>query len=336
MSLLLLLTTAGHPGGERPELPSTLVAPYNNPNYMTVPEVYPGRPGATHPDVWDAGPRGWRGWRYWMAFTPFHGAGSLWENPSVGVSNTPEGPFSAPDGLVNPIFPNQGAAYNSDTEIIYDPDTDRIGVIWRGLAYRQPDGSVTTGREWMWIKWSSDGVTWTPEAELWPSRPMPSAGEMLSPAFVQKPDGTWFVFSCHGLRVNTAPTLMGPWDTGRWATVNGRPANSLLWHIDVIRHRGQYRALIQFKIPVPPSTTDTEYSTLVPAVSLDGYTWECGPPIMDPLYEWEGVSRRGFYRAAFLPSDNGADYDVWYSGTGASWRIGYTRVPQRLWSQIQI
>ena len=340
MSLLAFFTAP--PPSEPGEKPSTLVEPYNTANYMTIPEVYAGQPGATHPDVIDmvalTGEQ-WNGWRYWMAFTPFHNAGSGMENPSIGVSNTPEGPFVTPPGVTNPLFPWQGTAWNSDTEIVYDPVGNRLGVIWRGLAKRLPDGTVETG-EWMWVKWSSDGVNWTPEIDLWPKRD-PKAGEILSPAFVREDDGSWTVFLHHGIRRWTAPDLTGPWTEHGWCSYSGVPSGSIVWHSNVIRHRGQYRMLAQVKVPEgaagwrPDYVAQTgEFSALFPGVSTDGgKTFKFGNPIW-PRYTWEGVAYKGFYRSAFLPSDNGADYDVWYSGTGSGWRIGHMLVPQRLWSSL--
>ena len=339
-----LLAFFGAKPVEDPELPSDLVAPYNSPNYITVPEVYPGKPGAVHPDVLDmvalTGER-WNGWRYWMAFTPFHGANDTLENPCVAVSNDPAGPFVTPDGLTNPLFPWQGVNWNSDTEIVFDPTTNKIGVIWRGLALRMPDGTTDSTGEWMWVKWSADGVNWSPTIDLWPRRDPKIQGECLSPAFTREEDGSWTVFLCHGMRRWTAPHLTGPWTQEARPAVTGLPTGSLHWHSNVIRHRGQYRFLSQIKVPEgaaggrPSHVPQTgEYSALYPGVSTDGgKTVRFGNPLW-PKYEWEGVSAKGFYRSAFLPNDNGADYDVWYSGTGSNWRIGHMRVPQRLWSEL--
>lgn len=330
MSLLAFFNTAS----TAPEAESTLTAPYNAATFLDLPRVYRDEPAGTHPDVYDFGPgKKWNGYRYWMAWTPFNNADTSLENPSVAAANSPEGPWVTPAGLTNPIFPFQGAGWNADTEIVYDKVGDRIGVLWRSNALILPDGTLDKGGEWWSLKWSSNGVDWSERLDAFPPYRQNSS-PFMSPSLVEDADGTWKMWYHYGVAMRTAPSVTGPWSEPIRCTVTGAPANSLIWHGNTIRHRGQYRALWQVKVPVPATSTDSEYSVLIPAVSENGTQWRAGAPVLDALSPWEGSTRRGLYRSAFLPADNGADYDVWYAVTGSGWRIAHTRIPQRHWSEL--
>lgn len=324
MSLLSFFSAA--PPSEAPERVSTLTAPYNAETYLDLPHVYNNEPAGVHPDVWDFGPdKKWNGYRYWMAWTPYNRAGEDKEDPSVAASNAPEGPWVTPPGATNPIFPYQGAGYNADTEIVYDRATNRIGVLWRSNALRQPDGTIDSSSEWWSLKWSSDGATWSERIDAFPPYLKSSTTVMfLSPAMLEEADGTWKMWYCRDINLRTAPSITGPWSAPVKGTVTGLPTNAFVWHINMIRHRNQYRALLHVK-GAPGG------DALFPATSVDGLNFKAGPVILQAVKAWEGS---GLYRSAFLPADNGADYDIWYSAQGSGWRIAHTRVPQRHWTEI--
>ena len=318
---LLAFFTATKPASQ--EKASDLVPPYNAPAPLSLPRVYE-TDNATHPDVLDFGvdPAGWFGQephRFWMAFTPFPPAEL--ENPSVVCSK--DGiTWVTPKGLTNPIAPTPSQEYNSDTDMIYDPVSKRLGVVWRAMGADMPDGTYKPGPRFH-LKWSTDGVTWSERIDM-------NDGTIdmgVAPSLVREEDGSWTMFTCAsgGLRRYTSREPSGPWVAGP-VTTAGTPSGALLWHGNVIRHRGQYRMVMRYM--------DGKF---YPAVSENGKDWRFGPSFMSSVHPWEieKAEGDGMYRATMTPHENEADYRFWYGASGSrGWRIGYTLVPQSLWTAL--
>lgn len=310
---------------------SSLVPPYNAVEPLTLPRVY-NHDSATHPDVMDFGsdPANWFGAeprRFWMAYTPYPPNED--ENPSILCSHDGEN-WTTPTGLTNPIYPYQGKGWNADTDLVFDPVERKLGCTWRSNFITHHDGT-TDDLERLNLKWSSDGVTWGPRIDVMP--PFAQSSKLfMSPAFVREDDGSYTMFMAHNHRYR-APSVTGPWvgpETVRWTG----PASFIPWHLNVIRHNGQYRALVQAR-GYPGESADV----LIPAVSEDGLNFKCGTPILRAIYNWEKgpEGNGGLYRSAFLPHENGADYRVWYGGMGGrsgGWRIAYTMVPRKHWDDL--
>lgn len=291
---------------------SSLVAPYNAPDYLKMPAIYPN-PSGTHPSVVDFGPdQKFNGWRYWMAYTPLYNYTEPEENPVIVVSND-RTTWVEPAGITNPIYDWEGkgspdwtgSGYNSDTELVWDNDAQMLYCYWRTTR--------SNSREFLYAKTSPDGIHWSSRIDVLDTGLFTAA---LSPSIVKGHDGQWRMFT-HGIQappaVRVAATPFGPWSE---PTPLVRTGPASYWHLFVRYEYGQYRMLINGN------------DKLWPAVSEDGVTFRSGPAVMhQSVQPWEA----GQYRACMTHADNGVDYDVWYGNKGSGWQLGYTRIPKKHW-----
>lgn len=333
MSLLRLLAASADavvpppdPDPDPPyEDPSTIpTAPFNKatPIVMPTPD---GTGQATHPDVIDfAGVTEsglWNGHRYWMAFTPYAASNVALENPCIAYSDNGN-TWTAPPG-VNPLDPYPGGGnYNSDTDMVYDPDTGRVWLYWREV-------NNDTNQEIIYVSWSVTGTTWSsPETLI--SISVPGAKErILSPAVVRVATGDWRMWSIrYGVlnEVRTAPAPNGPWSAPTDITFVGLPGPAYPWHVDVIRDAtsGKFHMLLNTRNDVG------EWAL----ISTDGLTWTTVGSSAFLLSGGSGAWDSLPYRATMQPETNGTVYSVWYSAATeglTAWGVARTRVPRSLW-----
>ena len=312
--LLSLLATAGPAEPPIPALRTVVTTPTPD-----------GTGHGTHPSVLDmrvehGGP--WNGYRWWMAFTPYHGSNVTKENPAILASND-RANWVVPAGLTNPIDPWPGPTtdqYNSDTELVFDADTDTMYCYWRDYK----GGTGVPGNLVLCYSTSTDGVTWTAQQDAL-TMTYPDTGGIFSPAIV-KVGSTWRLWmannsgACH---VRTAPSPAGPWSAPTDLTFNGsfRPGGLYFWHWGMRERDGIIYAL----------ASDTSYGQFYALTSTNGVAWsfDSNPILPGRSGEWD----RSPYRPTltFAP---GADHaDVWYGAIGANtnWRIGYTSIPLSAW-----
>lgn len=95
---------------------------------------------------------GWNGYKYWMAYTPYPQGQTDHENPCIAASNDMIN-WVEPQAGINPLDPtppNNG--YNSDTDLVYRPDLDRLEVWWREVSgddtYKINRRTSTDGKSW--------------------------------------------------------------------------------------------------------------------------------------------------------------------------------------------
>jgi len=116
------------------------------------PNPYPSQANApVHPSLLYF-KRGWNGYRYWMAFTPYPGSDSQYENPSVVASNDLQ-TWVAP--AINPLVqkPSGASNYNADPHLFMSADN---AVMY--LAFRE---RIIGGNNNVKMMHTSDGVNWT-------------------------------------------------------------------------------------------------------------------------------------------------------------------------------
>lgn len=317
MSLLTMLgdTIGPHTPVDKIPYAFPTTAPFNVPTYTLTPTP-DGTGSVIHPDVvlFD---ESWNGYRFWMAVTPYYLANDRLENPTVLGSH--DGfTWHVPDGLTNPVFPWPGEGtgdaswYNSDTDMVYDPDADELVMIWREVL---PDHT-----ELIYQSTSGDGVTWTPKHLLL------SVGQALcvSPSIIRVAEDDWRIW---GITIGGidqmwhATTREGPYVDPEDVTFTKGGASFLAHHGDVTYQRGRWVAAIR------QYTTSVEYV----AVSDDGYSWWVYPqPVVTfrGSQYWDSV---GGYRSTIQLDPAGEFAHLWYSTlvlTGpTSCRVGYTRVP---------
>lgn len=183
------------------------VPPYSAQEMCLIHDSYgEGAPGSglvasIHPSVVDMGTT-WNGYRWWMANTPWPNRVDSFENPCIYGSNDRIN-WYPPDGLTNPIEPWSGISghYNSDVELIWDPDGQRLVCFWRWVG-----GGLSN--VWIRAKESADGVNWSATVDLF--EPSYTAG---SPTVARHPDGVrwimWFPSSSSDAFVSSDP--LGTW-----------------------------------------------------------------------------------------------------------------------------
>lgn len=284
------------------------VAPYNVATASLTPT--PDGTGSTiHPSVIDmVAERGsaLRGYRYWMGNTPFYQENAVVEDPIILASNGGYD-WKTPAGVVNPLDDAPEPAYNSDTEIMWDPDASRVVLYWR-----RGNGDLHAAT-------SADGATWTKHMNR-----LTGIGTLstLSPAIARVGVNQWVMFlnqynygtESGTLGKYTATSPLGPW-TYVASSNEPKPTGyaSGVWHHSVRWHGGRFLFLGTTRTGSPPA--------IFAASSTDGLTWTCSAPIIT------GAT----YRPTFVI--DGSTAHVWYGLNmgAASWRTVYTQVPTSVW-----
>lgn len=296
--------------------PVPTTAPYNVPQHLVTP-TYDGSGNTVHPGVLDMRRR-WHGYRYWMGHTPYPDSSYTYENPSILASN--DGlTWVLPAGAPDPLYPPPMTRWNSDTDLSYDPVTDELVMVYRSDTFVPR------------VARSADGVVWPAAATVvtWTSM----GEEAASPALVREDDGTWSMWAVGypSRRLwcwRGAATPEGVWPAP--TLCSGMPTTG--WHLDVVRHGGQYLALIA------DGMETQEPMGVYAASSRDGIAWYRNPtPVLAPgSGGWDGLR---LYRSTLAVHDDGLHMRVWYpgkagSGPADSWHIGLTLIPLPEWPVV--
>lgn len=249
----------------------------------------------------------WNGWRYWIAFVPAPRGSSVYEQPSVAVSQNGR-VWRVPPGGVNPI---DTAAALSDPTIAFDSVTHTMRLYYRY--------SLTADR--IRLVASADGITWSTQGDVLTG----GWGSLVQPAIVRGPVD-WELWTVNANLANarypyyacaaTATQLerrhssnglsFGPPDT-----VLLIQPGYLLWHVDVRYARGRYWALSA----AYPVGSDCDHTVNFLASSVDGLTWSVpGAPLAT------GVFTGLVYKSAIVVRDSTAR--LWLNGADAhgDWR----------------
>ena len=325
-----ILATVGarRRGGAAEVIPYAMptAAPFHVPAYAITP-TDDGTGAVVHPGVIDTGESGWRGRRYWMAVTGYWLENDRNENPHILASHDGFN-WHAPAGLTNPVYPAPVAPrFNSDTDLEYDAENDRLVMIYRELL---ADGSQQT-----LIAASSDGFTWPAVATPLDWDRVGGNGQHLSPAIVRRGPGDWWLFSIgrtdFHLYYHRATDPLGRW-TG--PTSLGRPnlGDALVypWHLDVAWDGAAFRAIAD----LGPRYLGRPDGYRAGTISADGTAqiWAGSDFMKLRTTGWDTTE---LYRATMTPHEDGTHWRMWYSANGVeSWRVGLTQVPRSLWPNI--
>lgn len=202
-----------------------------------------------HPKVIDT-VSGWNGYRYWMAFTPYptDAGNDIHENPCVVASNdgnTWVAPAANPiEGP--PVGYVTGDHFYSDTHLVMDGATLR-------LFWRETDRTVTPPIENLWMRTSTDGVTWTAR-ELCLTISGRAGRGFLSPSLLKLGDGSWRIWYARAdtsnvqIETRTASTPTGPWSSHTPCVWTFPDATREPWHLDVVAIRNGFAMLIADRV----------------------------------------------------------------------------------------
>jgi hypothetical protein len=309
--------------------PPAVVAPLpaliEEPFALTIP-TYEGSGESVHPDVLEF-PNLWRGHRYWLAMTPYPRSDYRVENPSVlqsddGVS------LAVPEGGSNPVVPHAGRAtdYNSDPELVYEPETDRLL-----LFYRFVEKKTNTIR----VASSLDGRTWKRERNAFWVHGHAAVSPSITPRFGTMAAKMWYVDAgkagCHAaatrVMMRTADSA-GKLTDARWSapTVTDLvQPGYVVWHLKVryIPTKGEFWALYS---AFPKAQVGCDIDDLFFARSTDGVHWQTYP---EPLirHEDRAWTAAAVYRSTFLYIPETDELRIWLSARGAEgkWSLGLAR-----------
>jgi hypothetical protein len=292
----------------------------HHPTIVTIP-TSDGSGQACHPDVIYA-PNGFgpQGFKYWMVCTPYPFGDSSFENPEIfgshdGVAWTP------PPGVRNPLVakPDGELDHNSDPDLLLHDSELR-------LYYRETLRTSNPARSRILVITSRDGLLWSPPHEVLRDD---RQSHLVSPAVLH--DGArfhmWAVeLLADQLKVTYRESLDGrSWCvTPRVATIGGLPTDRHPWHLDVIRDKDGFSALL-----VSCTAFGGRGSRLHYAYSRDGIHWDVKPFLLEQVYPFES---RLQYRATLCARGNHlGEYDCWYSAAGPNDRfsIAYLRLQRQ-------
>lgn len=339
MSLLALLAAAQADlpryRAEPPALPATTPAlptipttsPYNVDTFLTdLTDPYGHGGSVVHPDVLDFGATKWNGRRYWMVATPFYGDQWQLENPSIWASDNP---LSWTEISKNPVYPTPSYKWNSDTDLVHDPETDELVMFYR-------DGYFNT-----LVSRSYDGTNWTARPGTQITLPGYGSSEIVAPSVLRV--GTeWWLWGI--VLQNPGPHKMALWKAnkpeGTWTLASEcsglTPTITQIWHHNVLRTpSGKFILLVTNDDPTGAGVAH-ESGAVYAASSVDGVTWAANPTRVIATKaarpgKWDD---HRLYRVAMTLHENGTHVRVWYCGQGTgsdSWRLGYTHIPLTEW-----
>lgn len=259
-----------------------------------------GGGNVTHPSVLFF-PEGWNGFKYWMAATPYNGNDDQIENPCLWQSQ--DGIiWQVPVGLSNPLDPAPGSSvgYNSDTQLVIGPD-NKLYLFWRTFATH----------EYIYVRTSSDGVTWTPKQLVWQNDE--TMHRPVSPAIFW--DGyQWVLYAVDIVTTtytcirSTAPAATGPWAT---PTAIALPMDSgrMPWHLDGHFINGEVHLLVV--------EGDSGGGGLYLFTSGDGVNFTRGSEQIIPSI---GINYNINYRSCFVPAlvDGQFGYEIFAGVIGTA------------------
>ena len=300
-------------------------------NHIVAP-TYDHSGQAVHPSVIDFkteyGIDNWGGFRYWMALTPFPNFNCAFENPSFLVSKDGLN-WNNPPGIKNPLalkpIGSLKGNYNSDPELVFDPDLNTLTLYWREYS--------ENNFEKIWAKKFSSNFKQSDKIlcfkKTWDYK---KTGLVLSPTVWRKSGQEWYMWTTDGnftMHLYTSTDGM-TWSSGQpcnapWTTWNG---GYIPWHIVAKPNHLEQR--IDFLIAGWSKQGTMKDCQLLYATAPMSQPKELSMPLQESVLgpgtgdQWDN----GYiYRSSFVlePGDK-PKYRIWYSACSKKkvWHIGYT------------
>lgn len=267
-------------------------------------ECFPNN--AYHPKVLDLGKDGWNGYRYWVSYTPYPQGNDEYENPHIVASNDlinySEIKFS------QPVLSNykNGRCFNSDSELVYNNDLNRLEIIWRYTDYDIDYASLL-------MSYSYDGNTWSKPETFFETYDRKKE-DMVSPGIVYD-SGTYRVWYVNAYKVKYRELKDGKWSKIRMCKLPYEN-DAFTWHIDLIKNNDKYEILTC----ATTDKNDRKHMNLYYAKSDDGLKFGTAKKVLEPTgndFDWDG---NGLYRSTFMYSDG--MYYVLYGGRNDAKNFG--------------
>jgi len=299
-------------------------------NHIVTP-TYERSGQAVHPSVIDFkteyGIVTWGEFRYWMVLTPYPNFNSAFENPSLLVSKDGLNWISPPD-IKNPLASKPlgsiSGNYNSDPELVYDPDQNTLILYWREYS--------RDAYEKIWAKKISSNYKLSDKILCLEKAWNHQTGLVLSPTVWRRGVKEWYMWTTDGNSTMHLYTSIDgvSWGSGQpcstpWNTWNG---GYIPWHIEAKPNHIEQK--IEFIIAGWPKQGTMKDCQLLYATAPMSQPKELSMPLMGSLLgasagnQWDN----GYlYRSSFVRETGDAPkFRIWYSACSKEkiWHIGYT------------
>lgn len=250
----------------------------------------------------------WHGYRYWMAYTPYKNANALNENPTINASNDKIN-WDTPNGLVNPLdVPKEADKkhYNSDTHLLYNPDTDSLEVFWRYVDDVKKQAIIYKST-------SNDGIKWSAK-EVFLFSDNRSNRDYVSPAIVYE-NGNYLIWYVDKNSVHYMELKNNVISNPLKLDIKYKE-NLITWHIDVVKKKDKYEMImVAYYAGQKRKTMELYYSS-----SQDNQKWTTPISILRASNNASTWDSEGLYRSALLIENN--KYYIFYSGHNKEYDVG--------------
>ena len=282
---------------------------YNSKNKLEIVSAY-GDNQAYHPKVL-AFPNGWNGYKYWMSYTPYPNGEDKKENPHIAVSNDMIN-WITPNGLKNPLDDGGETVklkrYNSDSHIVYNPDTNIMYCYWRYV-------DDIDNKSIIYRLESRDGIHWNNKMVTAHSNDRKKK-DYVSPAILYENSlyKMWYVDKKGIVRYATSQDGISWIDKN---VIDIKYEKKLqTWHLDIIStQKGYEMIVVAFDNWKNHNDMSLYYTS-----SLDGMQWNEAKEIIKPTTPTKYWDNKGLYRSSFI-YENG-NYYVFYGGTSKKYTHG--------------
>ena len=238
----------------------------------------------------------WNGYKYWMAYTPFPSEAD--ENPCICASNDLI-KWETPAGLINPLdkphdYYTGATGYWSDTNLLYNPDTDKLECFYRGI------GASATGENNICRKTSSDGIMWSDREIIFTF----TGGSYVSPTVIYE-NSKYTMYFCRPNDIYESRDGINWTKTGNLSFF---PKSYPFWHQDIIKTDIGYELVGMESVG--------SNIRIIHFTSTDGINFRNGKEIVKVL-DNNRYGIKGFYKPA-LVKENG----IYYLFLSINWTNG--------------
>ena len=261
---------------------------------------------ACHPSVLSF-EQPWNGYRYWMAFSPYPGHNDYYENPHIYASND-QLHWEIPDGLINPLESappdyEHEKVYNSDPELVFNTDTNRLECWWR---FVDDHNDITR----LYRRTTEDGIHWS-ERECMTLTGRKSI-DYVSFALLYE-DHRYKMWSVAKFQPQYCESEDGKaWSERKAIEIPFANKDLRIWHLDVI-HTEKYGYEMVFVAFDKNNDKYKRYMKLYYSHSEDNTTYSAPQCLIAPTgnnSDWDGT---GLYRSSLL-CDSDGEYSLYYTG----------------------
>ena len=138
---------------------------------------------------------GWNGFKFWLVVTPYKNMDESIENPCIYTSN--DGEHFKSCQTANPLDNIELSSeyeYNSDPELVYNSDLDRIECWWRRVQTSKYPNKEERNVETLYRSFTADGTLWSTKEKMYVyHNPIDATRGAISPSIIYE-DGVYNIW----------------------------------------------------------------------------------------------------------------------------------------------